>query len=82
MSHDGSKDYERHIGNSRKDDIPGLVNEQGKALYLIRKERPDSPQKIDLAMAGILSWEARTDAVTAGANNQPTYEVFVVGGRK
>jgi hypothetical protein len=36
-------------------------------LYYIRKERSDSPHKIDLAMAGILSWEARNDGLTAGA---------------
>jgi hypothetical protein len=36
-------------------------------MWLIAKDRPDSPRKIDLAMAGCLSWEARGDAVAAGA---------------
>lgn len=65
ISHDGNKDVARHLGNSRKQELPQR-DEQGKALWLIRKERPDSPQKIDLAMASILSWEARTDAIAAG----------------
>jgi len=35
---------------------------------VIYKERPDSPFKIDAAMAGILSWEARCDAIAAGVS--------------
>lgn len=66
IRHSGDKDVTRHIGNSRKCELPQR-DEQGKALWLIQKERPDSPQKIDLAMASILSWEARTDAIAAGA---------------
>lgn len=66
VGHDGDKRLLRHIGNSRKREIPGERDEQGKALWLISKDRPDSLQKIDLAMAGVLSWEARTDAVAAG----------------
>lgn len=66
LSHDGDPRYQRHIGNSRRAEL-NERDEQGKPLYLIRKERPDSPHKIDLAMAGVLSWEARTDALSAGA---------------
>jgi hypothetical protein len=65
LSHDGSKTYERHIGNSRRLDLP-QIDERGKPLWLIQKERPDSPNKIDLAMAGVLSHEARNDAIAAG----------------
>lgn len=67
ISHDGSPDVTRHIGNARKAELPGWRDEEGKALWLIQKERPDSPHKIDLAMAAVLSWEARTDAIAAGA---------------
>jgi phage terminase large subunit-like protein len=80
ISHDGDKDLTRHIGNSRRQDLP-MRDEQGKALWLIRKERPDSPHKIDLAMASVLSWEARTDAVAAGASREPDYQMMVFGGR-
>jgi hypothetical protein len=65
VSHDGIRDLARHIGNARRSDLPQL-DEQGKKLWLIQKERPDSPQKIDGAVAAVLSWEARTDAVAAG----------------
>jgi phage terminase large subunit-like protein len=66
LSHDGHADLTRHIGNARRDNLHQR-DEQGKALWLIRKDRPDSPHKIDLAMAAILSWEARTDAIAAKA---------------
>lgn len=65
ISHDADKRMVRHLGNARRQDLPQR-DEQGKALWLIRKERPDSPHKIDASMAAILSWEARTDAVAAG----------------
>lgn len=80
LIHDGDARLVRHIGNCRRHDIPGLRDEQGKALWLIRKERPDSPQKIDLAMAAILSWEARKDAIAEGS--QPQYQMLIVGGPK
>jgi hypothetical protein len=76
VSHDGSKDLARHLGNSRRGELPQR-DEQGKPLWLIRKERPDSPHKIDLAMAAILSWEARTDAIASGAVNQKFQMLFV-----
>jgi hypothetical protein len=66
ISHDGNRDLARHIGNARRNDL-NYRDEQGKPRWLIRKERPDSPHKIDLAMAAVLSWEARTDAVASGA---------------
>jgi phage terminase large subunit-like protein len=67
LSHDGSAAFERHIGNARRADIPGQFDEEGKPIYLIQKDRPDSPHKMDIAMAAVLSHEARTDAIAAGA---------------
>jgi hypothetical protein len=83
LSHDGSPEFERHIANARRLNLAQL-DEQGKPLWLIQKERPDSPHKIDLAMAGVLSWEARTDAIAAGVLSQkaPEYQLLFVGGRK
>ena len=66
LSHDGDKRLERHVGNARRSNLPQR-DEQGKALWLIQKERHDSPHKIDLAMAAVLSWEARNDAIAANA---------------
>lgn len=74
ISHDGSPVVGRHIGNAYRHDLPQRDEETGKTLWLIRKERPDSPDKIDLAMASVLSWEARTDAVAAGVTGGSVYD--------
>jgi hypothetical protein len=67
VSHDGDERLTRHIGNARRHNIG--TDDQGRQLILIQKDRSDSPFKIDLAMAGSLSWEARTDAIAADALN-------------
>ena len=69
ISHDGNSDLARHLGNSVRRNLPQKDEDTGKFLWLISKERPDSPNKIDLAMASVLSWEARTDAIAAGAKS-------------
>lgn len=66
ISHDGDPDLRRHLGNARKKELPTMT-EDGQPEYLIQKDRPKSPNKIDLAMCAVLSWEARTDAIAAGA---------------
>lgn len=81
VCHDGSQDLTRHLGNSRKDDSAHLFDEQGKPLWTIRKERPDSPLKIDAAMAGSLSWKARTDAIASGATQVKEPILMFMGGR-
>ena len=66
LSHDGDAVFAQHLGNACRA-YTNLVDEEEKPLWILRKERPDSPHKIDLAMAAILSWEARNDAIAAGA---------------
>jgi phage terminase large subunit-like protein len=82
LSHDGDVRLKRHLGNSRKLELTGMKDEQGKAIWLIQKERPDSPHKIDAAMASVLSWEARTDAVALGATKRPEFQAYVFGGAR
>lgn len=65
LSHDGSAILGRHIANACRHDLPQL-DEDGRHMWLIRKERSDSPRKIDAAMAAVLSWEARRDAIASG----------------
>lgn len=74
FSHDGSDVLTRHIGNAYRHEMPQR-DEENRPLWLIRKERSDSPYKIDAAMASILSWEARRDAIAAGAMEDPVYPV-------
>lgn len=65
LLHDGNAHHRRHIGNAVRKYLL-LRDEEGRPLWVIYKERPDSPHKIDAAMASILSWEARCDAIAAG----------------
>lgn len=75
ISHDGSEALTRHISNSYKTEL-NQKDETGKAMWLIHKERSDSPFKIDLAMCAVLSWQARLDAIALNAtdNGPSIYE--------
>lgn len=58
LTHDGSYALTRHILNSRR-----RVSRSGMQ---IAKAHPESPMKIDAAVAAVLAWQARLDAVAAG----------------
>ena len=77
IAHDGDPRLTRHIGNSRRCNLPQR-DEQGKPLYLIQKDRSDSPHKIDAAMAAVLSWEARNDAIAAGVLAEKQYTMIML----
>jgi phage terminase large subunit-like protein len=80
LTHDGSEELARHIGNAVRRNLR-IVDDNGVPLWAIQKERPDSIHKMDGAMAAILSWEARGDAIKAGLMQEQEYQVFFVGGR-
>jgi phage terminase large subunit-like protein len=71
LLHDGNPHLARHIGNAVRR-VLKIRDEDGKPLWTIYKERTDSPHKIDAAMAAILSWEARGDALSAGIGMKKT----------
>lgn len=78
VSHGGDKTFERHIGNTRRKNLTEM-DEQNRPLWLIQKDRADSPHKIDVAMAAVLSWQARTDALAAGAlTREPKYQLLTL----
>jgi len=58
MTHAGSYALTRHVLNARR--------RAGRSGIQIAKEHPDSSRKIDAAVAAILAWEARTDALAKG----------------
>lgn len=64
-SHNGDPTFLRHLGNARKQ-VLNVFDDQHRPMWTLSKDRPDSPRKIDAAMAAILSWEARSDAIAAG----------------
>lgn len=65
LSHDGDPRMAEHIGNAWRHELT-LKDDQGQPLWVVRKERQDSPKKIDAVIAGCLSWEARRDCIAAG----------------
>lgn len=58
MTHDGSSVLTRHVLNARR--------RTSRSGVQIAKASPDSANKIDAAIASVLAWQARLDAVAAG----------------
>ena len=68
LSHDGDNRFAAAIGNAHKQTL-NLLDDEGNRMWVIHKERPDSPNKIDPAVAAALSWRARADAIALGVLN-------------
>jgi len=79
LTHNGDSAFERHVSNAFRM-LLTLRDEKGERLWVIQKERHDSPDKIDAAVAGALSWEARRDAVAAGAGAPKKKSVYETRG--
>jgi hypothetical protein len=71
LSHSGDETFGAHIGNAVRHYL-GFRDDNDRPLWVIRKEHPGSPLKIDAAVAGSLSWEARNDAIAVGVNRPKT----------
>jgi hypothetical protein len=63
LGHDGDATFATHIGNAYRRNLRLVDEDTGEPLWTLQKERPDSPLKIDAAMAGVLSAAAYSDAV-------------------
>lgn len=61
LTHDGSSILSRHVLNARR--------RIRRETVQIGKEHPDSPRKIDAAVAAVLAYQARLDAVAAGVTD-------------
>jgi hypothetical protein len=69
VRHVGDAELTRHVAAAQKRNVR-MVDDEGRPLWTITKERSDSPAKIDHAMALVLSWQARVDALRAGEVQQ------------
>jgi phage terminase large subunit-like protein len=58
MTHDGSSALTRHVLNARRRLRSGKLT--------LQKEHDYSIKKIDAAVAAVLAWQARLDAIAAG----------------
>lgn len=65
LTYDGSSAITRHLLNARR--------RQGRSGLQIAKAYPESPNKIDAAVAAILAWQARLAAVAAGLVDQQVF---------
>lgn len=74
VTHDGDPTLAAHVGNARRRRV-GVLDEQGRRMWTITKQSSGGLLKIDGAMAAALSWEARGDAVAAGAEPKKRYKV-------
>lgn len=72
LFHDGDPDFARHVKNAVRRKSKAK-DDEGRPMWEIGKDRPQSPRKMDAAMAAVLSWEARGDAIAAGAEPEPEY---------
>ena len=77
LTHADDERFAEHIANAVKRET-GFRDEDGEPMYVISKDGKGSPRKIDIAMAAVLSWEARGLALAAGAlQPKPTPRAFV-----
>ncbi|MEV3855062.1 hypothetical protein AB0J38_12135 [Streptomyces sp. NPDC050095] len=58
LTHDGSSALVRHLCNARR--------RTSRSGLQIAKAHPDSPRKIDAAVAAVLAWQCRLDAIAKG----------------
>lgn len=74
VTHDDDRTMRRHILNAVRQKL-NVRDDENHQMHALQKDRPGSPRKIDAAVAAVLSWEARSDAIAAGAQKQPRYRV-------
>jgi hypothetical protein len=65
VTDNGDELLRRHTKNARKYMV-NVFDDKHRQMHTLSKDRPDSPRKIDAAMARVLSWECRGDAIAAG----------------
>jgi hypothetical protein len=82
VGHGGDPRFTAHLGNAFRRTLQ-MRDEDQQPLWVIQKERPDSPMKIDAGVAAVLSWDARRDAVAenVGLDEDSVYELRSASNR-
>jgi hypothetical protein len=75
VSHNRDEVMARHVRQAKKQKL-NVFDDDHRQMWTLSKDRPDSPRKIDAAMAGAISWEARGDAIAAGATKSRSKTVM------
>jgi phage terminase large subunit-like protein len=76
VMHSGDQRMRAHLANAHKRSVEVKNPKTGRRMFLLCKDRDDSPRKIDLADAGWLSWEGAGVAIADGALTEGTYEAW------
>ena len=79
LTHDGSSALARHVANARRRPTSIKDPETGQPMHVLAKEHRTSALKIDGAVATVLAWEARRDAVAGGALATPAEDYAAAG---
>ncbi|MYA17669.1 MAG: hypothetical protein F4Z28_13370 [Gammaproteobacteria bacterium] len=66
--------FRRHVLAAVTREVGGRAGEE-ESLVTIWKKSKDSRESIDLGMAGMISWQARLDAITAGWRARKKFRV-------
>jgi hypothetical protein len=66
VSHGGDEKFTKQVKNAVRWPV-NVYDDDHRQLHVVGKDRPKSKDKIDAAAAGVLSWEARGDAIAADA---------------
>jgi hypothetical protein len=72
LQHNGDPQFEQHVKNAVRRKV-NVFDDDHRQMHVISKDRPGSPRKMDAAVAGAISWEARGDAIAAGEGPQRPY---------
>lgn len=73
-THPLCKLFSWHVGNAVRHETG--YRDDGGTLWFAEKNAPMSPDKMDSVPAAVLSWEARNDAIAAGALNVAAPSVY------
>lgn len=70
---DGKTLVQWHMSNARTRKVKVKFDDKTEEAYVVRKERPGSPLKIDSVPSAVLARRARDDALKEDEFNEPTY---------
>jgi hypothetical protein len=65
VHHDGNEMFVSHVGHARKRMLT-VKDDKERLMHTLSKDSVRSLRKIDAAMAAVLSWKARSDAIELG----------------
>jgi len=76
LSLDGHPVFAQHLKNARR--IPvNVMDDEGRPMHVLGKESQDSKLCVDCSPAAVLSWEARGDAIAAGAQTREPMAAWI-----